>query len=120
MLLSPKYQDSALLFELINEDKRNIITGRLTQYDAKKDDCINLNSNSSLITIYGFSSASNEMFVKQYWPCDQQPVELLEFRGYERLFVQFYREPFHPQSRPKVDDFRFDFNLTPVKSSIIF
>ena len=118
LLLSPKYQDSALLFELVNEDKRNIITGRLTQYDAKKDDCSSLNSNSSLITIYGFSSSSNEMFVKQYWPCDQQQIELLEFRGYERLFVQFYREPFHPLSRTKVDDFRFDFNLTPVKSNV--
>ena len=110
-----------LLYECMNEDKRNMISARLIEYahTTNKEDCgtENLSTNRSLVTVYGIGGESNKMFVKQFWPCSELPIdEPMEFRGFERIFVQFYREPYHAKTRPQVDQIKMDFTLNPVKS----
>ena len=123
-LMSPK-TDSALIFELVNEDRRNNIGVTLTSYtvDTKLEECNEKqSSNRSLITIYG-TSDSSERYVRQIWPCAFLQADSTQFtqevllKGFDRLYVQYYREP-----STKADEFVMGFSLKTVtsKKNILF
>lgn len=116
---SPKL-DTSLYFEMINQDYRNIISAKLTQYNfvTKKKECEDeLSQNSSVITIYGINEFE-KMFMQQYSPCsyDLASVQPIEFRGFKKIYVQFYRQGYHVKLNPKVDEITIDFNLKIVQS----
>jgi hypothetical protein len=116
---SPKL-DAALYFEMINQDYRNIISAKLSQYNfvTKKKECEDqLSQNSSMVTIYGINDF-DKMFIQQYSPCSYDPAlaQPIEFRGFNKIYVQFYRQGFHAKLNPKVDEFMIDFNLKLVQS----
>ena len=123
LLASPKI-DSILLFEMVNEDSRNTIVGRLSEYSflTKKQECIDETAhNTSMITIYGIDQY-NKMFVQQYTPCQYEPkaVKPIEFRGFKKIYIQFYRDPFDEKLKRKVDEFVMEFNLKLVQSKLKF
>ena len=105
---------------MINQDQRNVISAKLAQYDfvTKKKECDEeLSQNSSVVTIYGVNDF-NKMFIQQYTPCqyDSKLVKSIDFRGFKKIYVQFFRQGYHNKLNTKVDEFAVDFNLKIVQS----
>ena len=129
-LVSRKRMDTALAFELANDDRRDILTAKLVEYthtsspNASSDTCASGGGafNTSLITVYGINGDdASRMFVRQYWPCAMMPtsrngnVELSnELRGFDKVYVQFYRAPVAERASI-VDEFRMEFSLKTVR-----
>lgn len=116
-LITSTKQDTTLLYEIINEDPRNRIDLRLTDYVSKtvKEECDKLEKNTSSIIIYG-QDQFNQMFFKQYTPC-KFDTQMNELRGFKRVYVQFMREKYHQTLAPSPDNFNMEFDLKRVESN---
>ncbi len=113
-------KESVLLFELNIKEKQDKIKLAFNKYTLNNIKlCQGENThNSSMVTIYGVDEF-NEMFIKQYSACNFKEsvidqVDNFELRGFEKVFVQFYRfSDDHVEFVP--DEINIAFNLQAVK-----
>jgi len=89
-------KDSALLYELYNNDWRNTIKYRVLDYAFTKEKLDKYckespESSLSFITIYGINDYS-QVFVNHFTPCDYQKI-VVTIKNAFSVYVQFYRNP---------------------------